>query len=94
MFRVAVLAGEVSTSCIIKGEIHLASLHEASLNTSFGASKPIEAGMMVATCKKNLQKSTWSVSVPENTDLSTFASLGFDQSMIEEIKISLVFPIS
>ena len=52
MFRVAVLTSEVSIGCIIKGEIHLASLHEASLNTSFGASKPIEAGMMVATCKR------------------------------------------
>ena len=45
--------------------------------------------MMNATREMTLHETTCSVSVRENIELSTFASLGFDKPMIEEAKLPI-----
>jgi hypothetical protein len=73
----------------INGKIEEPLLNEASSNIIFAASKLTDAAMMDATRKMALHGTNWTVSVPENIDLPTFASLDFDMPISEEAKLSL-----
>ena len=74
---------DVSLGYTVTGKITDSQSNKGFWNVGFGFSKLINSGLTDASRNMSLHGASWSASVPDDGDLTTFASLGLDMQIGE-----------